>query len=327
MDEPWSLPSPGPMTPGPPPVSSVPELLSTPPSPLALPSPLVPAIADEDVPLNTIREPSPELDPELLEALGETSDDIPVYGPNIHNKLAQRWLPILKKGLQAETKEKLLKEHAVPENCKLLKAPTLNPEIAAALADFSKGRDKKLQAKQDQLGLGITAINRAMTLLLTGDDKVQALKILSDGCRILTDLHFVETQARTKLITPGLDKSILTTLQGHDRDETLFGNSLPEKIKASKAIEKQGQQIKKAGPPKATSSSGPTTSAARPRGNWTGPPRYHHQSGRGGRTTPYRNQYRRGPAPAHVPAPPAPPPQQRQPASTAPSNKRVTSHH
>ncbi|KAI8422073.1 hypothetical protein MSG28_009964 [Choristoneura fumiferana] len=32
-----------------------------------------------------------------------------------------------------------------------------------------------------------------MNTLLTSDDKVQAVKILSDGCRILSDLHFVET--------------------------------------------------------------------------------------------------------------------------------------
>lgn len=265
--------------------------------------------------------PSSELDPELLLALGEAADDVPVYGPDIHDTLARRWLPILKKGLQSEVKEKLLKDYAVPSNCKLLKAPSLNPEISAAVADIVRGRDKKIQTKQDQLGLGITAINRAMTSLLTSDDKVQAVKILSDGCRILTDLHFIETQVRTKLITPGLDKSFLTVIKDHDRDETLFGNTLPEKIKASKAIERQGHQIKKTAVPKASTSNAPSSLNSRPRaqGNWAGPPRY-QSSSRGGRTPsyPYRGQYRRAP-----PATSTPPfPQTRSSTSTA-TNKRA----
>ncbi|KAI8433085.1 hypothetical protein MSG28_013943 [Choristoneura fumiferana] len=176
----------------------------------------------------------PELAPEMLQALGDPSDDTPAYGPDIHEKLAQRWLPILKKGMPKDAKEQLLKEYSIPGNCKLLRAPTLNAEISAAVAETVRSRDKKIQAKQEQLGLGISAINRAMNTLLTSDDKVQAVKILSDGCRILSDLHFVETQVRTKLITPGLDKAFLSVIQDQDRDETLFGEKLSEKIKASK---------------------------------------------------------------------------------------------
>lgn len=118
------------------------------------------------------QEDAESLDSELLEALGNTDEDNPVYGPDIHAMLAQRWLPILKKGLKSEVKDKLLKEYAIPENCKLLKAPTVNPELRAAVNDIAKNRDKKIQNEQDCLGLGITAINRAMTVLLTQDNKV-----------------------------------------------------------------------------------------------------------------------------------------------------------
>ncbi|KAL4721630.1 hypothetical protein ACJJTC_013531 [Scirpophaga incertulas] len=236
----------------------------------------------------------PELDPQLLQALGDTSDDIPIYGPDIHSTLAERWLPILKKGIQKESKEKLLKEYNVPNNCKLLKAPTLNAEIAAAISDIIRTRDKKIEIKQDQLGLGITAINRAISLLLTGEDKIHAVKILSDGCRILSDLHFVETQVRKKLITPGLDKSFLSVIQDQDRDETLFGNTLPEKIKASKAIEKQGKLIKKVNTIKQSAASAPSTSRNRYQGNWMGPPRF-APSNRGRATASYRTPYHRPP--------------------------------
>lgn len=134
------------------------EPRSTPASPTAAPAP-APPVTDA-------------LDSELLQALGDANDEIPVYGPEIHSVLAERWLPILKKGLKSEAKEKLLKDYVVPENCKLLKAPTVNPELRAAVTDVAKNRDKKIQVEQDQLGLGITAINRAMTVLLTQDNKV-----------------------------------------------------------------------------------------------------------------------------------------------------------
>ncbi|XP_073941298.1 uncharacterized protein [Choristoneura fumiferana] len=243
----------------------------------------------------------PELAPEMLQALGDPSDDTPAYGPDIHEKLAQRWLPILKKGMPKDAKEQLLKEYSIPGNCKLLRAPTLNAEISAAVAETVRSRDKKIQAKQEQLGLGISAINRAMNTLLTSDDKVQAVKILSDGCRILSDLHFVETQVRTKLITPGLDKAFLSVIQDQDRDETLFGEKLSEKIKASKVIEKQGLQIKKSSVQKpATSNSSSSGLRPRQQGNWSGPPRF-PSSSRGGHTstyrtmTPYPYPYRRQP--------------------------------
>ncbi|CAG9113601.1 unnamed protein product [Plutella xylostella] len=58
----------------------------------------------------------PELDPETLSALGETTEEAPKFGANIHESLSRLWLPILRKGINKETKEKLAKEYLVPEN-------------------------------------------------------------------------------------------------------------------------------------------------------------------------------------------------------------------
>ncbi|XP_048489492.1 uncharacterized protein LOC125491471 [Plutella xylostella] len=147
-----------------------------------------------------------------------------------------------------------------------------------------RNRDKNLTVPQQQLGSGITAINRAMEVLLKGQDTSTAIKHLSNACRILSDLHHMNTQSRIKLITPGLDRSFLHVIQDAERDETIFGNKLSEKIKAAKAIEKQGIQIKKvtAPNPKPSSSTHVQTPVVRPTysGNWTAPPRY--SSNRGG---------------------------------------------
>ncbi|XP_026727564.1 uncharacterized protein LOC113493758 [Trichoplusia ni] len=235
-------------------------------------------------------EQAPELDPDTLTALGETTEETPTLGPKIHDKLSSLWLPILRKGINKETKEKLLKKYPIPENCTLLQAPKLNPEISAAVTEAARSRDK--EAVQQQLGRGIVALNKGLELLLDdGNDRLQAVKFLSNSCRLLCDLHHQETEARKRFITPSLDKSFLNIMQDVDRDELLYGNKLSDKIKATKVIEKHGLQIKKPTPQPKTPSTLPFTNlphsyqSSRPRhqGNWTGPPRFPpNRGGRGG---------------------------------------------
>ncbi|XP_060802363.1 uncharacterized protein LOC132903805 [Amyelois transitella] len=251
-----------------------------------------PEVPDQAVPLpddpQTDDQPLSSLDPDILMALGEPAQEEVAYGEDIHPDLAQRWAPLLRKGLvEKEQKDKLLKEYAIPKNCKLFRAPLLNPEINAAVSEFARARDKKIENGQQQLGIGLTAINRAMTVLLTSDNKIQAIKYLSDACRILSDLHAAESQTRKKSLTQGLEKSFLNLIQDTDRDETLFGADLPDKIKASKAIEKQGSQIKKPDNKLAPGSS--TSRPTRSQGNSKGPSR--SVASRGGRGTSRRNPY------------------------------------
>ncbi|KAI5638958.1 hypothetical protein NE865_08410 [Phthorimaea operculella] len=290
--------------PTPPPIidctSAAPRVASTDPAP-AVSNVVTPVVSDDPpsiVPTGPTvasndTQPAveaPILDPELLAALGDAASDTPEFGPSVHDSLANIWQPLLKKGLTKEVKDKLLKEYLIPSNCKLLQAPKLNAEIAAAVSEGVRGRDKKYVAVQQQLGQGIAAVNRAMDVLLKSDNKVEALKYLSDSGRILSDLHSFFTKDRVKLVTPSLEKNFLHVVQDTQRDEFLFGNTLSEKIKASKAIEKQGQQIKKN--ITSTKANTTTSSSARPstfQGNWSGPPRYStNRGGRGGnrRTNP-----------------------------------------
>lgn len=230
--------------------------------------------------------PEINLDPELLSALGSSTSCTPDFGEDVHESLASLWTPLLKKGLDKEDKDRLMKEHLIPANCKLLQAPKLNAEISAAVSDIVRGRDKKLVIFQQQLGNGTAAINKAMDTLLKTNNKVLALKHLSDGCRLLSDLHYCLTKDRIKLITPSLEKNFLHVIQDSERDDTLYGNSLSEKIKASKAIEKQGTQIRK--PMTNQKNIIPQPPVSHPaQGNWSGPPRYpSNRGGRGGQRRP-----------------------------------------
>jgi hypothetical protein len=90
-----------------------------------------------------------------LSALGASTSDTPDFGEAIHESFAGLWLPLLRKGLPKYEKEKLAKEHVVPVNCQLLQVPKLNPEIAVAVSEIVRGRDKKLANFQQTLGLGI----------------------------------------------------------------------------------------------------------------------------------------------------------------------------
>lgn len=282
----------------------------------------VPVVAEESIsnietleaPLSAVevvtKPQAPELDPEILSALGEPTHDIPSFGPPIHENLAQRWETILKKGVTKESKEALFKSYLIPENCPLLHAPKLNAEISAAITDMARNRDKKMEKSQQQLGCGITAMNRALSLLLTSDDKIEAIKLLSDGCRILTDLHHMNSQARSKLLTPVLDKSFLNIIKDTERDETLFGSKLCEKIKASRAIERQGLQIKKVvtAPKAVTPTVQSTVTRSRYQENWAGPSRYpSNRGGRGGSRKPNYAVRRAPPPPQYRAANPSKP--------------------
>ncbi|CAG9138030.1 unnamed protein product [Plutella xylostella] len=277
-----------------------------------------PAVADQP----TGAEPTTsttDVDPDILQALGEATDVGPTFGEEIHQTLCQLWQPLLKKGMSKEAKDKILKQYLVPSNCTLLQAPKLNIEVSATANEMVKSRDKKVESAQQQLGAGITAISRALTTLMTTNNKVEAVRVLSDGCRLLCDLHFMETQGRIKMLASGLTKPFLNVIQDSVRDETLFGNNLSEKIKASNTIEKQGMQIRKTPqPPKATTSSHSGPRPSQFQGNWTGPPRYPYPPSRGG-----RGGQRRPPPSARRPAPaPAtsrpPPPQGRSRVPTRP---------
>lgn len=169
----------------------------------------------------------------LLDALGE---ELSLTGEVIHPSLAQQWNNILQKGLPNGIKDKLFKEYGVPDNCKLLKAPTLNEEVSAAVEYRARNRDKILESKHNQLGLGITAIGRALTVLLSRGEnyEVNAMKHFNHGCRILLDLHSEETNSRRRLFTNDLKRSEVfrnLNIQELERDETLFGNKVLKMVR------------------------------------------------------------------------------------------------
>ncbi|XP_063618327.1 uncharacterized protein LOC134806605 [Cydia splendana] len=225
-----------------------PRAVSPPPprSPQDMPSPPeqpTPAQTDTET-----EEPNPEeqqLDDEILSLLGDAPKSDHQFGPPMHKDIASRWQEILLKGLDKETKEKLLKQYVIPKNCDMLLAPKLNPEAKAALSDGSVKRDFCIMQKQNQVGVALAALASLTELIISGENNKQnLLKPLSDACRILCDSHHSETATRRHFVLTATDAALKETLVETKRDQFLFGENVSEKLKVAKSIQKTGESLK-----------------------------------------------------------------------------------
>lgn len=264
-------------------------------------------------------------DPTLLQALGDIEPDTAEFGDDLQADLAKQFEKILVCGLKKENKEELLKKYLIPKNLPFAKSPELNPEIGGMLAEVCKLRDKRLFAKQNQLGKSLSALGKAITGLLKKDPDIpDIIRTLSDAGRLLADSHFTETDTRRAVIIPLVDKALAEPFKERKRDNLLFGENLGDLVKNSRGLKRTSQMIQA---PSNTSGSnlngkGSSTRTRHLRNTTT----YTYRTGGPRPTTSYPNR-RRGfqqpppPPPQRFarrqPPPPAPPPSRRQPAPTS----------
>ncbi|EFA11977.1 Copia protein-like Protein [Tribolium castaneum] len=105
----------------------------------------------------------------------------------------------LKLGLtNVNVKTALLGKYQTSINYKLLKAPEINPEILPVLADIQIKKDKYQRLAHSQLGVGLTSLGEALTLLLkqSGSQNEELLKLLIDSGKILIDIFFNMSRSR-----------------------------------------------------------------------------------------------------------------------------------
>ncbi|XP_047991937.1 uncharacterized protein LOC125230720 [Leguminivora glycinivorella] len=231
-----------PLPPPPPPPRSPQDM----PSPSEQPTPpeqTTPPQIDTETDLPAQEEQ--QLDDEILSLLGDAPKSDQQFGPPVHKDIANRWQEILVKGLDKETKEKLLKQYMIPRNCDMLLAPKLNPEAKAALSDGSVKRDFCIMQKQNQVGVALAALASVTEAIISGENnKQKLLKPLSDACRILCDNHHSDTMTRRHFVLASTDASLKETLVEAERDTFLFGENVSEKLKVAKSIQKTGESLK-----------------------------------------------------------------------------------
>ncbi|CAK1595988.1 unnamed protein product [Parnassius mnemosyne] len=188
---------------------------------------------------------SQELDETVLEILGTDPLTTVTFRKDIQKDLAIRLEFIATSGLTKELRKELLESHLPPANCKMIDAPSLNPEIKAAITEVIVKRDKAIQAKQKQICSAIACLSEAITLLLSKDTKDPTiLKLLMDTARILCDSQHKDSVTRRSFILATLKRELKDQMQLTKIDNLLFGQELSDTLRTAKAINKSGAELK-----------------------------------------------------------------------------------
>lgn len=201
-------------------------------------SAILPVAQEDDATVN--------LDPDILNLLGEDPTNKKTHGIILHKDIAPRWAHILTNGLAKDTQADLVKQYSPPENCASMSAPKLNPEIKAALSDLNVKQDQYSQGKQNQLGSGLAALGQVLNWALRSKNIVppDTIKALSDAGRLICDSHYRESLSRRYAVSNALNRNIRDTVKNTKIDENLFGSNLSDHIKSSKAITKTASEMK-----------------------------------------------------------------------------------
>lgn len=189
--------------------------------------------------------PVASLDSTILEILGDDPSVVKQYGKEIQADLAVRLQHIATTGLTKETRKELCDKYLPPNNCILIDAPELNPEIKAAVSEAVIKRDKGIELKQKQLGRAITCISEALSMLMSKEDKdTSVIKLLMDASRLLCDNQNLDSVTRRNFVLFNLKKEMKDQMQKTKVDKLLFGADLAETLKTAKSISKSGADLK-----------------------------------------------------------------------------------
>lgn len=221
--------------------------------------------------------PSPGLDEAVLAILGVDTALSKEKPALLQKDIAVSWTTILQRGLPEDERASLLTKYPIPENCSLLEAPRLNPEVQSVSREVVGRRDKKLVDLQNQIGTALSALGQLLTQLLGVDSNknMALIQLASDASRILLDFHYKQSISRRELISLDLKKEAKQTLSNSHVDGWLFGDKLGERLKATKEVERSALDLKPTKAKVVKKPVVPSTSYAAGHLNFRGPP--HHQ--------------------------------------------------
>lgn len=218
-----------------------------------------------------------QLDPELLEILGEEVPDSREK-ININAGVTKWWKEWMFKGLSDESRKEVVKRYPQITDF-ATDAPKINLEILRHMTDVAKKRDQHFSETQGYIGNVLTSLASAFSLITEdpeGDiDQTKLLKYLWDSGKLLSDVFFQQSMARRSFITPILDKDLKMTLEASVPDQWLYGEKLFEQVKEAKSIVKAADSLKQ--PNKAVSKKLRNKNTSQ--GNFRGPPAHYRQVG------------------------------------------------
>ncbi|KAL4704930.1 hypothetical protein ACJJTC_009288 [Scirpophaga incertulas] len=187
----------------------------------------------------------PTLDKDIMDILGCDPTIDTKYGKDINSDLAIRLQHYSTVGITKEGRKDLCEKYLIPSNCKLIDAPLLNAEIKAALTDIVAKRDKYIENRQKQLATTLSCLSEALSLLFSASTKdTKLIKLIMDATRNLCDCQYNDSVTRRNFILSTLKKDMKEQLQNTKLSNFLFGDNLLETIKAAKAINRSGADLK-----------------------------------------------------------------------------------
>lgn len=239
-------------------------------------------------------------------------------GPVIPEKFAKIWDSIVSKGIEKTVFAELVKKHPPIKNCKFVKVPTLNEEVAIILGHEAKkdpkiasavGWDTKLSVLQKYQTAQASCLARLMGKLLVSENpsKQEVLDLTGSLGQLILNSHYVTSMYRRSAIAPCLSTHAKEVGYSNPIDEFLLGADFGEKYKKALDLEKSSQMIKpkyvttkKVSPLARPSTNAkyvqdrtkPSTSFSRPL-NWKGPSRRRGDLGQKGRSQPDHFRKRR----------------------------------
>jgi len=204
-----------------------------------------------------VLELSPQIDPDLLEILGELPPEKILEGKNIHPEVATRWEHIIRKGLDLQSSADIITKYPPAGNCKPLKVPKLNAEIDLLLSDSLRKRDECYANLQLQLTSGISAFGQVLSSAVSNNGNLSAedMKTMNDAGKIFVNIHHNISEVRKSILKPTFPATIKKPAAESEVGEWLFGDNLQEKLKTAKDLAKVASDLTQ----KSSASSGPTT--------------------------------------------------------------------
>lgn len=213
----------------------------------------------------SIAQTGKDLNSEVLKLLGDVRQKEDGNSGSIHKDLALRWQSILQSGLESENRYSIMAKYPVIGNCPLSAAPKLNLEVKASVSEAVTNRDSRLANLQSQIGAALSALGKALTILLDEEDEkknnLQVIELMSDAGRLMADLHHEKSKSRRVLISSDLNKTFKETLTDASLDGWLFGDNLGDRMKVAKALEKSSLELRTPGARKQTRGSLPNSLA------------------------------------------------------------------
>jgi len=175
----------------------------------------------------------------LISLLLEQEDAVD-YGPAVNKIVGDGMLKAVTKPISKETIEAFKNKIKVPENCKLLGVPRVNPEIWNSLPNKARISDLRLQQLQLNTSQGLVVLSRIADVIArsppTPNAFAEIMQHVKDGVTLLGTGHQHLTSRRRIDIKYHIQPEYAGICSGPiEPSEFLFGDNLEDLLKKSKA--------------------------------------------------------------------------------------------